>query len=102
MQCATDNDRKTGYIVWTGFIASYIRMCSMQCVAKDTHSHFDPGWKDGGSEGEGVGADGSDDHTRNTGVDHTGPRRQGVGCATCGCGDDDTCGGGGGGGGGGG
>ena len=35
--------------------------------------------------------DGSDDHTRDTGVDHAGPGSQGVGRAAGGRGDDDPC-----------
>ena len=45
-------------------------------------------------------ADGCDNHTGNTRVNHTGSCCQGVGSATCGCGNYDTCRKGGGGGGG--
>ena len=41
------------------------------------------------SEGEGVGADGSDYHAGDTGVNHTGPSCQGIGSAACWCGDYD-------------
>ena len=58
-------------------------------TVSETHSHFDAGGEDGGSEREGVGADWSDDHAGDAGVDHTGPCCQGVGRAACRGGDDD-------------
>ena len=58
-------------------------------MSERTHSHFDAGGEDGGSEREGVGTDWSDDHAGDTGVDHTGPCCQRVGRAACRGGDDD-------------
>ncbi len=57
---------------------------------RGTHRDFHACWHDNGSEGEGVWANGRDDHTRNTGVHHAGTCCQRVGRTSCGRGNDDA------------